>query len=190
MKGTIQFILMSLILAHIVLGNPPKLALNVSISSSHAIGLTYHLSERFAIRPGVDFQRVVKEVVFNVYRDSTYEIEKDQITYTQYRGDLSGLRYIKSQDQLKTYLGVKLSGGRSVYEGPSFGRNRSTLDKSWLVGVGVFGGLQISINRHLSVFSEVGIRYEITTRSQSSISTNNYILSGYSSGVGILYYFK
>ena len=184
MNVTLKFGILLLILSQILEGDPNKIAIHGSISSSPSIGVTYHLTDNFALRSSINFKRSVREVNFRVFIDSTYATEKDEIKDTSYGGSLSGLFYLKSKDQLRIYFGSTFSGKRSLYENPIYGTDRTSLYKSWIFGYKSFVGFQISINNRLSVFSEIGAKYDINTGNRFADNSTYYSFSVYSSGIG------
>ena len=167
----------------------------ISMGYPTSIGFVFHVSDRFALRPEIDFNRSTSE------RDSTFT---DLSTKTwAFEIGISGLCYVGRWDKVRAYVS------------PSYGYRRaeasvsgSALDLPTLPGlpglefpdnqtststVHTFArsfGAQISLHDRFTVFGEAGISFSTQqSRSGFSVSDSDSKAVGSRTAVGVVFYF-
>jgi opacity protein-like surface antigen len=187
MKKSSFILMLALIIPGIALAQKKgQFGFNLSVNSGSAIGVTYHLSDRFALRPSLSYTRTTFETTTTYYDGFRYVERKVEQTDKTYGGGLEGLLYFPSSNDFTMYLGAGISylkTERAVPDdflfSPDFKTGNISLDGSL--------GLQYALSKNLSVYGEIGFNYidgdDDADFSVSGLSTRN-------SGIGIILYLK
>ena len=152
-----------------------------------AIGVIYHVTDRFAIRPEITF------AISNGKSESPVSTtEGDTATIGV---GVSGIFYLKHADKLRTYICPRYaythsdSTTTSSILGPVFDDGETTTTNDAHAVVGTFGA-QYALHERFSIFGEVGAGFT-HTRSQSDLgglsSSSNQFATR--TGAGVIFYF-
>ena len=151
-----------------------------------SIGIVWHVSDDFAVRPEIGFIRTSS--------DSTFASDAATVNV-----GASALYYTSKWDEVRAYLSPRFTYGHSTSSGSG---TISTSSTNSTYGVTGSFGVQYSPHRRFAVYAETGLGYSrsensttsvvsvppgsivqpITTATTSSVSTR--------SGVGVIFYFK
>ena len=189
-----------------------KVGLNLGFTT---YGITWHVSERFAIRPDVSFSRsTASQTNLSTILDqpsSPYTGTSKSNSHAIYVG-VSGLVYIHKLDNLSFYIcprysyswsaasssstSTQISSGSGPFQATSIGGSKGPAHNL----SGSFGA-QYSLSKRFSVFGEVGLGYNWSSNSNytssnpgvyqnlSSSSAKTHSV-GPRSGVGLILYFN
>jgi len=159
----------------------------VTMGYPGAIGVIYHVTDRFAIRPEITFA-----ITNGKSESSISTTEGDTATIGV---GVSGIFYLQQADKLRTYLCPRYtythsdSTTTSSVLGPVFGDSETTTTNNAHALVGTFGA-QYSLHERFSIFGEVGAGFT-HTRSQSDLSglssSSNQLSTR--TGAGVILYF-
>jgi hypothetical protein len=176
-----------------------QVGINMRVDPAPRIGLTYHLSKKFALRPFVGFTL------------GSVEAENEFIPRNQQ--GLPDPRVIESEreeDSSRVTVGLGLlyfvhnGPGISVYTGVNFSYTRDTVDvevswrdQGWTDQGEVFGGnallgLQCKLLKNLGIFGEIGLGYSSGSYEHENDSQATRISSRWgltNSGIGLVFYF-
>jgi hypothetical protein len=149
-----------------------------------SIGLTYHFSKQFAVRPSFSFIRSSAE--------SSVSGSTSSFSFTQQGISIAGLVYAVSSENFSLYLGPSFGYAQGVekssFSGSGPGVNFSSEQErgSYIRTLNGIIGFQYAFNKRLSVIGETGIGYSNQNRTGSSpaISTIGLL----NSGVGVIFY--
>ncbi len=148
-----------------------QLGINASIGEgSRDVGVTYHVSGRFALRPSFRYTTTEDETAFVL--DSRcgeggprepgclIPIPQAEIETTEWGLGLSVLYYMGRKDSLSTYLAASGHYGKATAEVgrvPGGGARGEQTTDGWTWG-GTLGA-QYSVAKRFGLFAEVGVRY-------------------------------
>ena len=144
------------------------------------LGFIWHVSDKIAIRPEIDFSFSDNEI------DSSFGNSSDATSWNVEFG-ASALLYLNSADRLRTYVAPQFSYARASTDSGS-----NIL--GGLVGntygfAGLFGA-QYSLNDRFSVFGELGLGYShISSESDLTGRTGTSSNVSLRRGVGVILYF-
>lgn len=176
-----------------------------SSSPNSTIGVTYHMTDRFAVRPLVRFDRkrfkevaavaVVSSFSFGSTQSSTQEEFDADVKQSSWAAGVGLLCYVSRSENLSTYVSgsFEYSHVKSEWTLPSlpFGMDVFSSFRNYTgSGKSVTGsfGLQYAVAKKFSVFGEVGVRYGTVDR---SAATRDYSdLGSINSGLGLIFYLK
>jgi Outer membrane protein beta-barrel domain len=166
----------------------------ISMGYPATIGLVFHVSERFALRPEVNFNRSTSE------RDSTF-VDYDSKS-SAFEIGISGLCYVGRWDKVRAYVSPRYAYRRAESSVSASALDLPDLD---LPGLGIpdtqtttftghtFGGsfgAQISLHERFSVFGEAGISFSTQqVASGFSPSDSDSKAVGSRTAVGVVFYF-
>jgi hypothetical protein len=153
----------------------------LSMGFPGAIGLPYHVTDRFAIRPELSLS----------FSSSSSEDEIVRLTSesSTVGVGVSGIFYLQQWDKLRTYVSPRYSytwskaTSESIFTGPSEGKIRA---HSFTAAFGT----QYSLHDHFSAFGEVGAGYSSQHSSsfETDITVNTDSFST-RTAVGVIFYF-
>ena len=152
-----------------------------------AIGVIYHVTDRFAIRP---------EITFAISSGkSESPISASEGDSTTIGVGVSGIFYLKQADKLRTYLCPRYSYSHSESTttssilSPIFDDEESTATNNSHTFTGTFGA-QYALHERFSIFGEIGAGFTHTS-SKSGLSDFSSHSNQFTtrSGVGVIFYF-
>jgi hypothetical protein len=153
----------------------------------NAIGVIYHVSDRFAIRPEITFSTSSGK---NESPLSTTEGDTVSVGV-----GVSGIFYLRQWDKLRTYVCPRYTYNHgentttSTLINPLFDDNESTITSNAHSFVGTFGA-QFSVHERFSIFGEVGAAYSHQrTRSEVSGIRGSSNQFATRTGAGVIFYF-
>jgi len=161
----------------------PRVGLTMGYPGS--IGVLWHVTDRIAIRPEIDFFRT--RVTFESSGSALLPANEDEDTSRVIRPGVSALFYLGPMEDLRTYVSPRLVA-------VSTETSNSDQDSSNYLVSGSFGA-QYRLGTRFAVFGEVGVEYsrgETRFSVPSPISgTTTVRRSGVASrsGVGVTLYF-
>jgi opacity protein-like surface antigen len=167
-----------------------QLGCNIKINSSKSIGIIYHITDIFAFRPSISYNRSTSETAVIIRETKKIELDK-----SSYAGSLSAIIYVSSQSEFRAYMGVDALYSKSTEETP-FIRYDAEIDilksDSYNFTLSGLFGLQYELNNHLSVYGELGVGYSSGENSSglSNVDLSTKEISLINSGIGIIFYFK
>jgi hypothetical protein len=195
MKKILLPILMLLLLTSLSLcWEKGSVGLNFRLDPSPRIGMTYHISSLFALRPYVGFSIGDEEA------EGEFQLERNDPA-------LSGTR---KEDSTNIHFGLGFlfyfysARDFSVYTGLNFGYSRVTkeISLSWrddeikedgeTYGASAMLGMQGQVMKNLGVFGEVGFGYtfgKFNRRNSAETNTDSQRWGLANTGVGIIFYF-
>lgn len=162
-----------------------RFGFNLSVNSGSAIGVIYHLSDHFALRPSLSYARTTFETTAT-YADGLggYVSRKVKQTEKTYGGGLGGLLYFPSSSDFTTYLGAGISYLKTERLVPDDFPSSADF-KTGSISLNGSLGLQYALSKNFSVYGELGFNYingdDDADFSVSGLSTRN-------SGIGIILY--
>jgi hypothetical protein len=148
-------------------------------SSKATVGVRWHISKRFALRPSIAFSRTTSTQNTTVYADNTSAVgSQDSLEWTL-GGGLTGVYYLTTGDAVSTYLGVSYAYNYQsdtvnpllfppidTLDTPDLGRieaEASVFPPGHTTGsqsvVGALFGVQHPLSKKVTIFGEVGIDY-------------------------------
>jgi hypothetical protein len=176
---TIQFLLLAVSL---LMANPAnaqeKGQTGVTMGYPASVGLVWHPSDAFALRPELSLS--------TSSFDSSSSGERDTSTIAI---GLSGLFYLGKWESLSAYLSPRFTYSRLRLDGFSAGfPDNESKTYAWS---GSFG-TQYALHRKFSVFGEVGVAYSHSDEqfgSTLAVTDSNTDTWSTRTGVGVLFYF-
>lgn len=175
-----------------------QLGVNLRISSSTAIGVTYHVTDRFGVRPFVSYNRQTSErayIFYSVGGEDPTVIKVNPKT-EELGGGLGAFFYLSSPSELRIYLGTDFSYSKYINEVPYYG----PLQEVWLIRATTEGihlnslfGLQYELSKQVRVVGEIGLG--LVFKKSKDDYGEKVELSGrqfglINSGLGFVFYFK
>jgi hypothetical protein len=151
------------------------------------IGVVYHVSDRFAIRPEISLAASsgTSESTVSTTEGDTFSIGVG----------VSGIFYLRQWDRLRTYVSPRYTYNRgestttSTFDSPIIGDSENTQTSNAHAFMGTFGA-QGAAHERFSIFGEVGASYA-RQRSRSNLSglrsTSNQFATR--TAVGVILYF-
>ena len=146
-----------------------------------AIGVLWHVSDRIAIRPEIDFSRVA---VTSETTSTVFPGIGDEVTSRIVKPAVSALIYLARRDELRTYVTPRFAYSSSD-------TSQSDQSSSTYFVSGSFGAQQ-QVGGQFAVFGELGLEYTRgTTRLSATTLSITSRRSGIASraGVGVALYF-
>jgi hypothetical protein len=155
----------------------------ISMGYPASVGFVFHVSERFALRPHVDFSRSTTDVE-SPFGDLGSETSTVEV-------GVSGLFVVGRWDKLRAYVSPGYSyrrTDRSSETPPPFGE-ATTFTLTGHTLSGSFGA-QYSLHERFSVFGEAGLQY-LFQEARSGLSTidNGTTTIGTRTAIGVIFYF-
>ncbi len=171
-----------------------KVGLNMRFDPSPRVGMTFHVSERFMLRPYVGFSRETEEAESDVR-------------------PLPGLPVIRGERNTETTsLGFGIGAFFSLYTGHDFtvytglqfhyARVSTEISSSWLkekieetgerYQPSILVGLQCRLTEHLAAFGEAGAGYAsggFDRENDTEVEVNTTRWGLLNAGVGVVFYF-
>lgn len=138
----------------------------VAMGYPASVGVTWHASDRIAIRPEVNVSFSSGDSAA-----STGSVVTTSSATTVGVG-VSGLFYVAGKDELQMYISPRFTYGRnssSTESAPGGSRSENTSDNYSLAGS---FGAQYALGKRFAVFGEVGVVYAWQTSSFSSTAAN------------------
>jgi hypothetical protein len=145
-------------------GQRGRIGLDFSVGSSSALGVTWHLSDRFALRPTFDLDFHHEEVTTSPrvsFVDPNTDTIQTQVTtqtkattQTRVSAGLEALAYVTSSEPLSTYVSLSYQRVHDSGSGAEYGAPRSNGDR---VGAGF--GVQHAFSKRLSAYAEAQVWY-------------------------------
>jgi opacity protein-like surface antigen len=159
----------------------------VTMGYPGAIGVIYHVTDRFAIRPEITF------AISSGKSESPFSTSEGD-TSTVGIG-VSGIFYLKQADKLRTYVSPRYTYSHSESTttssilSPILDDEESTATNNAHTLTGTFG-VQYALHERFNIFGEVGAGFA-RTRSKSELSGFSSSSNQFSSrtGVGVIFYF-
>ncbi len=197
-----------------------RLGADVAFSSatSSTIGLTWHATNRVALRPVFGFLHETRDDVQTYLADGVAFDGTSRTTNTAISGGLEGMLYLTRAESLSTYVAVsyqrqhakETAGAVSlaiplsqapplvqqlVASDPFRPRNQTTASNLY----GAAAGLEYAFGKRFSAFGEAGLRYVTTKLRVAEGLPRNGVAAGpadldqigtFTSTVGVIFYFK
>jgi opacity protein-like surface antigen len=146
-----------------------------------AVGVVWHVTDRVAIRPEIDFSRTTAttETTSTLLPD-----DQDEVTSRLLRPGVSALFYVARREDLRTYVSTRY-GYTSTESSPSTSKSSTHIVSASI-------GAQHRLGDRFAVFGELGIEYARGTFRSSgtilSLSTRRTTIAT-RSGAGVVLYF-
>lgn len=195
MKKSIIFLLTFFTLSSLILAKEQSnIGLIMRINPSAQIGIIYHFTPAFSLRPYIGFSQSNEkaEDEYKPLRNTTTSKRSREVDSTRIIFGLGFLYYFYSVKDLSIYSVLDFGYIRETING-----SETWLDREWdssgeHVQLDLLLGLQCQLVKHLSVFGEVGFgysirRYESDNYLESSRRIKRWGMAN--SGVGIIFYF-
>jgi hypothetical protein len=195
MKKTLLSILMLLFLTSLSLSwEKGSVGLNMRVDPSPRVGMTFHISSKFALRPYVGFS------IANEETDAEFQPE----------GNRPLVRGTRKEDSTNLHFGLGFFyyfysvGDFSVYTGLNFGYTRVNreITFSWRDGdvnedgetfqVSALLGLMGQVMKNMGIFGEVGFGYssgQFNRRNDRENESSSQRWGLANAGVGVVFYF-
>lgn len=195
MKKILLPILMLLFLTSLSLSwEKGSVGLNLRIDPSPRIGMTYHISGKFALRPYVGFSIENEEVKREFQPEQNRPVIKGarKEDSTNIHFGLGFLFYFYSTRDFSVYTGLNF-GYTGVNKEISFSwRDDAIKEDGETYLASVMLGLQGQVMKNLGIFGEVGFGYSLgkfnrRNDAESDIDSQRWGLAN--TGVGIIFYF-
>ena len=171
-----------------------SVGLNFRVDPSPRIGMTYHISSKFALRPYVGFSIGKEEA------DAEFQPERNRPVISGTRKEdstnihfgLGFLFYFYSVGDVAVYTGLNLGYTRINKEITFSWRDGEIKEDGDTYQASAMLGLQGRITNNLGIFGEVGFGYSSgksnrRNDTESEISSRRWGLAN--TGVGIIFYF-
>jgi hypothetical protein len=193
-----------------------QVGLDASVgSSSSTLGITWHLTERFALRPTFSYAHASSDSQDTItFADGSFATTSTLKT-TTLSGGLEAMFYVSRGDALATYVAATYLRSYSSQNStaPQLASGLGTLPpmlaeeaKSYLDGgtagslttnsnvLGGALGAEYALSKHFSAFAEAGLRYSSghtdTSGRQFGSPTHQSALSSLTTSVGAIFYFN
>ncbi|MFW6140600.1 MAG: hypothetical protein ACOC5S_04530 [Acidobacteriota bacterium] len=195
MKKGLIVILMLIFLASLSFSwEKGSAGLNMRVSRSPRVGMTYHLSEKFALRLSIGFS-IANEESETEYRplvDMPYISGERETDTTSVAFGLGILFYFYSDRDFSVYSGINFDYSR-VNRDISFSWGDGSVDENGeTYQTSAMLGLQYQIMDNLGLYGEVGLGYTHGLFSEDNsietdTKTNRWGIVN--SGIGLVFYF-
>lgn len=176
-----------------------QVGINMRVDPAPRIGLTFHLSQKFALRPYVGFTlgsveadnefipRNQQGLLDPVVIESEREEHSSRVTV-----GLGLLFYVHRGRGISVYTGANFSYTRETVEVDVSWRDRGWTDRGEVFGGNALLGLQCELLNNLGIFGEIGLgysggAYEHENNNEATRSTSRWGLTN--SGIGLVFYF-
>jgi len=190
--------------------NRGEFGLNFRVDPQPRIGLTYHLSSRFAVRPYIGFSFGSSEAKSEIELIAPFGVqvgEREEDT-TNLSFGMGLFYYFLKQSDFAAYTGVNFNYARETvdlsYSTPFINRPLPTMPPKLefqrgeeesvgdIYQTSALLGMQYELSRHFSVFGEVGVgctfsRHERENRVETLVKAHRWGIAN--SGIGIIFYF-
>jgi len=169
-------------------GNFPKkgslaLAISAPLADSGAIYLQSHITDVFALRPGL-YIAIQNDV------DSS-DPGGDRIVTSNYvRFSLAGLYYVGNNDFIRGYFGAEIAVARQFNRTENKELRTSSADEYLQFFLIPFGGAQVQIHRHIALFGEAGLSFSTGGAGNAMNEDSRTLLSTFTQRIGVLFYFN
>ncbi|MEA2005398.1 MAG: hypothetical protein U9O50_03965 [Acidobacteriota bacterium] len=195
MKKTILlFITICLVTSFSLAQEKGKFGITMRADPSPQIGMIYHISRKFALRPHIGFT-IGKEKTESEFRPLVDQqvikrtMEEDS---TRASFGFGLLFYFYSVKDFSIYSGLNFSYTRETTESSSSWSKSKWETSGDIIQTNALFGLQCKIMEHLEIFGEVGFgyvsgRFDYDNYTESTQKIRKWGLTN--SGVGIVFYF-
>jgi hypothetical protein len=176
-----------------------QVGINMRVDPAPRIGLTYHLSQKFALRPYVGFtlgsveadNEFIPRNQQGLLDPVVIESEREEST-SRFTVGLGLLFYVHKSRSLSVYTGANFSYTRDTVEVEVSWRDRGWTDRVEVFGGNALLGLQCELLDNLGIFGEVGLgyssgTYEHENNNEATRNTSRWGLTN--SGIGLVFYF-
>ncbi len=170
-----------------------SVGVNIRVDPSPRVGMTFHISSRFAIRPYVGFsmEKTTSNIRVEVGLPPFFNGERQDDTWRTNFG-MGFLYYVLSNENLSVFTGLNFGYSLQNTESTFSWNKEKVKNTGDILSVGALLGLQVSVLRNLSIFGEIGLGYTYgdfshDNRTETSIKNKRWGLSN--SGVGLIFYF-
>ena len=178
-----------------------KLGINLRVDPSPRIGITYHIIDKFVLRPYIGFSWGSEELKLeyespyvdkdlggdNEYTDST------EANFTRLTLGIGLFYYIYSYEDLSIYTGIDLNYSKETIDTSVSWLDETYKETGKIIETSLILGLQVDVLKNLALFGEVGFGYsheEYVQDEYDRIRTRNLKTWGINnSGVGLIFYF-
>jgi len=195
MKKILLPILMLLFLSSLSLSwEKGSVGLNMRVDPSPRIGMTYHISEKFALRPYVGFSIGSEEAESEFRPEPNRPViegtRKEDSTHIHF--GLGFLYYFYSARDFSVYTGLNFGYTRVNKEISFSWRDDKVKEDGETYLASVMLGLQGQVMKNLDVFGEIGFGYTLGKFNrrndvETDIDSQRWGLSN--TGIGIVFYF-
>ena len=195
MKKAIIFPLIFFTISSLILAKgQSKIGLIMRINPSAQIGMIYHFTPAFSLRPYIGFSQTNEkaEDEYKPLRNAPTSKRSWEVDSTRIIFGLGFLYYFYSAKDLSIYSALDFGYIREMTNG-----SETWLDRKWdssgeHVQLDLLLGLQCRLVKHLSIFGEVGFGYSLRR-----FESDNYLESSRrikrwgmaNSGIGLVFYF-
>jgi hypothetical protein len=162
-----------------------QLGLGFKVGSSQSLGVTWHLSKTFALRPGAIFRWATinrSDVRSVLAREPEKELSVG--------GSFSGLFYLGTNEKLSIYVGPEFEYLRTE-NNARVSSQPSPIEENVneFAGKALFG-LQYPFSQKFSIYGEVGLRFSFEKKRNSLAGqTETKAVAASNSGLGFIFYF-
>jgi hypothetical protein len=177
--------------------------LNFRVDPQPRIGVSFHISSRFAVRPYIGFSfgsTEVKTEYEALVNPGIIRSEKEQDTASLNFG-LGLYYYFFSRRDFNVFTGINFNYSRETLDAsysdirplkPQPGITREEEETGEIYQTSALLGLQCRLSKNLSVFGEIGVGYtfgrvEHDNLSETTVKSTRWGLAN--SGIGIIFYF-
>jgi len=178
-----------------------KVGIIMRVDPAPRIGLTYHLSKAFALRPYVGFSMSSQEAENEFIPQNQEGLPDPRVITSERKEDstritagLGLLYYFHTGRDVSVYTGANFSYTRHTVDTEVTVRNEnlSWKDRGEIFGVNALLGLQCRLLDNLGIFGEVGLgysgaSYEHENAMEATRKTSRWGLTN--SGIGLIFYF-
>jgi hypothetical protein len=171
-----------------------KTGLNMRVDPSPRIGMTYHISRNFALRPYIGFSIGTEksETEYQPLTNLPYVSGERDTETTSVTLGFGFLFYFYSARDISVYTGLNFGYSR-VNRDISFSWRDDTLEEDGeTYQTNALLGLQCQVANHLSLFGEIGLGYTRGLFNQDNITDTNTKTNKWglvNTGVGLVFYF-
>lgn len=176
-----------------------QVGINMRVDPAPRIGLTYHLTRQFALRPYVGFTLGSLEADTEFIPrnqqglpdprliESAREERSSRITV-----GLGLLFYVYQGRDISVYTGANFSYSRESVEVTVSWRDQGWTDRGEVFGGNALLGLQCRLLKNLGIFGEIGMgysggSYEHDNNGEATRSSSRWGVTN--SGIGLVFYF-
>ncbi len=159
------------------------LAVSTPLVDSGSMYLQYHVSNDFALRPGLSVSVANQVDSYNPAGDLT-------ITTSTIRISLAGLYHTGTNDFIRGYFGAEaaVAGRFDAYD------DRVELVKASdgyvQFSITPSGGAHVQIHRYIGLFAEAGIAFSFGGTGNALFERSGTFVSTFTQRIGALFYFK
>jgi hypothetical protein len=170
-----------------------QVGINGEVSARPLIGLTYHATERLALRPGLFFQRVKADNAPTFINGTEEELDLYETRDTSFGGQLEADYFLRPQRDLAPYLAVTgaythVNTAYPVPQASAIILKNGNLH-NWSAGAAF--GVQYAFTERFHVFGRMGLAYasgqRFTVNGQKLYS---HSLTTSTSALGFVFYFN